>query len=65
MLSHASNRGFEPAQVHRLGEVFREAGLLAAAVAVPLHIDPAIPLCVVRVVAPPLRTNPEEGGHGR
>ena len=36
-----------------------------AAIAVPLCVDPAIPLVVVRVVAPPLRTNPEEGGHGR
>ena len=35
-----------------------------AVIVVPLHADPEIPLFVVRVVAPPLRTNPEEAGDG-
>jgi ribosomal protein S12 methylthiotransferase accessory factor len=42
----------------------REAGARAV-IAVPLWVDATVPLVVVRVVAPPLRTNPEEGGHGR
>jgi ribosomal protein S12 methylthiotransferase accessory factor len=35
-----------------------------AAIAVPLHVDPDLPLAVVRVVAPPLHTNPEAERHG-
>jgi ribosomal protein S12 methylthiotransferase accessory factor len=41
-----------------------EAAGARAAIAVPLVVEPMIPLFVVRVVAPPLRTNPYEGGHG-
>ncbi|MGH6751984.1 MAG: YcaO-like family protein [Bradyrhizobium sp.] len=46
-----------------LVEALRLAGA-GAAIVVPLFVDLTIPLVVVRVVAPPLRTNPEESGHG-
>ena len=50
-----------------IGRIVAAMGVAGAraVVVVPLCAEPGIPLSVVRVVAPPLRTNPEEGGHGR
>jgi ribosomal protein S12 methylthiotransferase accessory factor len=50
-------------ELDRIIEAMRAAGARAA-LAVPLFIDMTIPLAVVRMVAPPLRTNPEEAGDG-
>ncbi|NGN39945.1 YcaO-like family protein [Mesorhizobium sp. CGMCC 1.15528] len=44
-------------------DALRSAGATAVVV-VPLFVDQSIPAAVVRVVAPPLRTSPEELGHG-
>ena len=50
----------------RLAAALRALGELGArrVMAVPLAQDPGLPLAVVRVVAPPLHTDPREGQHG-
>jgi ribosomal protein S12 methylthiotransferase accessory factor len=50
----------------RLGAALRALRELGArrVMAVPLAHDPDLPLAVVRVVAPPLHTDPREGLHG-